>query len=325
MKVLTWMPLAAFHFVLYSFSAAQAQTTADPVRIPLHYENSHMVAELNDEQLGRLRLLVDTGAENTLLALPVAQKTQIRHHWTDHFYSFYGFGSGKKAKLQGHATLHLTANEARLGTLPALVVGKEQVSIGLQPELNGILGWDFFRDRCVALDVKAEQMRIPDPEQCAPREEGFYTPTVKWMKEGMILPITATVAGRPPLLMKLHVDTGSSSILLNPHLRAALGMEKTPQGKTENRGDGVNGSFDFDIAYAATLSAPGGHPKIEGRIPLLVPRKGFSQPRWFTAGRHEAELFQYGVLGNSFLSNYLLIFDGRQKKLYERAYSYMPK
>jgi hypothetical protein len=208
----------------------------------------------------------------------------------------------------------------------ALVLDSNTLDVGVQPAPDGILGWDFFQHLCVRLDSKGKRMTLGAADHCATNEEGFYTPPVEWLPEGLLLPVTVTLANQQTMKLKLHVDTGSDSILLSPRLRGELGLEKKPQGQAQNQGRGVNGAYAWDVAYATAIEADGGHPKVEGKIPLVVPRSGsYSQPNRLFSGKNEALLFRDGVVGNSMLSQFELIFDPVQKKLYERAYSYVPK
>jgi hypothetical protein len=303
-----------------------AATAATPIVLPMENVNGHLVVAMEDGALGKLRFVIDTGAEKTLLSAKVASKMKVDSHFTDRFYSFNGFGQGKKAKLKGHTKLELRAGEIPLASLDAFVVDAEHLDVGVEPAPDGILGWDFFQQRCVRLDSKGQQMTVGPADHCATNEEGFYTPPVVWMREGLLLPVTVVLANGHELKMKLHVDTGSDSILLNPRLRRDLGLDEKPKGVPENQGKGVNGSYAWDLAMASAIVADGGHPKVEGKIPMVVPRTGsYSQPRRLFSGKNEALLFRDGVVGNNLLNLYVLIFDPAQKKLYERANSFIAK
>lgn len=303
---------------------ATAASDSAPIVLPMESVGAHLVVAMEDPALGKLRLMVDTGAEKTLLSSRVAAKAKVGRHFTDRFYSFNGFGQGKKATLKGHAKLHLRSGLKPLATLDALVVDADHLDVGVTPAPDGILGWDFFQQHCVRLDSKEHRMTVSPSEHCAPSEEGFYTPPVVWMHEGLLIPVTVTLANQHVLKLKLHVDTGSDNILLNPRLRRDLGMEEKPAGVPQNQGRGVNGAYAWDLANAASIVADGGHPRVEGKIPMVVPRVGsYSQPSRLFSGKNEASLFRDGVVGNNLLSLYELIFDPAQKKLYERANSFV--
>lgn len=323
-----WPLLLLLPFAVSSAAAAQtvAPSEAVPLVLPMETVNGHLVVVLEDRTLGKLRLLVDTGAEKTMLSVRVAEKLKVDRHFTDRFYSFNGFGQGKKAKLAGHTSLELHSGERSLATVEALVLDANNLDAGVQPAPDGVLGWNFFQHLCVRLDSKGKRMTLGAADHCATDEEGFYTPPVEWLPEGLLLPVTVKLANQHALKLKLHVDTGSDSILLSPRLRSELGLEKKPQGEAKNQGKGVNGAYAWDVAYATAVEADGGHPKVEGKIPLVVPRPGsYSQPSRLFGGKNEALLAHDGVVGNSMLSLFDLIFDPARKKLYERAYSYMPK
>jgi hypothetical protein len=308
-------------------AAAQSAATpeAAPLVLPMEDVGGHLYVELEDRTLGKLRMMVDTGAEKTLLSARAAEKAKVDRHFTDRFFSFNGFGQGKKAKLAGHTNLELRSGERSLAKVEALVLDSGSLYGEKQPVLDGVLGWDFFQHLCVRLSSKEKRMTLGAADHCATNEEGFYTPPVEWLPEEMLLPVTVTLANQHTLKLKLHMDTGSDSILLNPRLRSELGLEKKPQDKSQNQGVGVNGSYAWDVAYATEIEADGGHPAIKGQIPLLLPRSGYSHPMRLFSGKNEALMFHDGVVGNSMLSSFELIFDPVQKKLYERANSYVLK
>jgi hypothetical protein len=320
----TFWPLPLV-FTLAAGCTAAAQN-AVPLVLPMENVSGHLVVELEERTLGKLRLVVDTGAERTLLSTRAAGKAKVDRHFTDRFYSFYGFGQKKKATLAGHTILELRSGERSLATVEALVLDANNMDVGVQPAPDGILGWDFFQHLCVRLDSKRQRMTISGADQCATNEEGFHAPPVEWMKEGLLLPVTVALANQHTMKLKLHVDTGSDSIQLNPRLRGELGLEQKPQGESQNQGKGVNGSYAWDVAYASSIEADGGHLRLGGKLPLVVPRFGsYSRPSSLFSGRDEALLFRDGVVGNNVLSQYELIFDPAQKKLYARAYSFVAK
>jgi hypothetical protein len=306
-------------------AAAQSAPDTAPLVLPMENVGGHLYVELEDRTLGKLRMMVDTGAEKTLLSARAAEKAKVDRHFTDRFFSFNGFGQGEKAKLAGHTTLELRSGERSLAKVEALVLDSGNLDGKKQPALDGILGWDFFQHLCVRLNSKEKRMTLGTADHCATNEEGFYTPPVEWLPEGLLLPVTITLANQHTIKLKLHVDTGSDSIVLSPRLRDVLELEKKPQAESQHQGKGVNGSYAWDEAYAAEIEADGGHPAIKGQIPLLLPRSGYSHPTRLFSGKDEALMFHDGVVGNSMLSGFELIFDPVQKRLYERANSYVLK
>jgi hypothetical protein len=340
------------HFLVLAFTlgSAWAQTAAGsaatlPITLPLQQVGNHLVVELDEQTLGKLRLLVDTGSERTLVSARLAAVVKVDHHLTDRFYRFNGFGSGAKAKLKGHAELKLRSAGRDLGKLNALVLDAAHIGIGTSPGLDGILGWDFFEHNCVRIDARGGHMVVSDMQHCAPVEEGFYAPPVDWMREGMMLPVTVTLAGNKMLKLNLHVDTGADNIVLSPRLRPELGLSDKPQpdvpasnpstnsssdsGQPQSsvhHGSGVNGTYTWDLVTATVIEVDGGHPKLEGSIPLVAMREGsYARPHWLTSGPAQVKMFRDGVIGNSVLSFYELVFDPVGKKLYERAYSFVPQ
>src|SRR5579859_2832659 len=297
-----------------------------PLVLSMDTVYGHYVVELVDRSLGKLRVVVDTGAERTMLSGTVAAKAKVDRHFTDRFYIFYGFGKGKKARLKGHTKLELGSADRTLAAVDAFVVDLGILATGMTPAPDGILGWDFFQHVCVRLDPKAQRMSIGPGAHCPMKEDGFYAPPVQWLDEGLLMPVTVTLANGHALKLKLHVDTGSDSILLGPRLRREVGLEKKPKGKAEYQGTGMNGSYPWDMVYAVSLEADGGHPEISGKFPIMVPWPGgFSQPNWLFAGKNEALMSHDGVVGTSMLDRFALIFDPVEKKIYARADTYAGK
>ena len=298
-----------------------AQATDASVVLPLDTANAHLVVELQEATLGTLRLLVDTGAEQSMLTMRAAANAKIDPHLSDRFFTFNGFGQGTKAKLKGHTRLHLFAGGHDLGILDALVLRAGDLDVGVHPQLDGTLGWDFFLHHCVRIDVKQSRMLVSDPQKCAAAEDGFHAPRVEWSNRGLLMPVTITLSDEKKLNLKLHIDTGSDAVVLSPRLRKQLGMDTGPESDSKNSGKGINGSYVFDVVNALAIQGDGGYPTLTGTIPLVVMRKGsYSQPHILFSGKSEAALFRDGVIGNSVLSFFELVFDPENKKLYERAY-----
>jgi len=206
-------------------AAAQSAPDTAPLVLPMENVGGHLYVELEDRTLGKLRMMVDTGAEKTLLSARAAEKAKVDRHFTDRFFSFNGFGQGEKAKLAGHTTLELRSGERSLAKVEALVLDSGNLDGKKQPALDGILGWDFFQHLCVRLNSKEKRMTLGTADHCATNEEGFYTPPVEWLPEGLLLPVTITLANQHTIKLKLHVDTGSDSIVLSPRLRGVLELE----------------------------------------------------------------------------------------------------
>jgi predicted aspartyl protease len=101
-----------------------------PLVLPMETVNGHLVVVLEDRALGKLRLLIDTGAEKTLLTARAATKVKVDRHFTDRFYTFNGFGQGKKAKLAGHTSLELRSGERSLARVEALVLDSNTLGRG---------------------------------------------------------------------------------------------------------------------------------------------------------------------------------------------------
>jgi predicted aspartyl protease len=293
-----------------------AQSAVLPLSLPMEYAQAHLFIELNDEQLGPLRFMVDTGAERTLLTKSAVEKARVAHHLFDRFYSFNGFGSSKSAKFDGHIRLHLHSGAAEIFAADALVVDRTGVQLGFERRVDGILGLDFFQNQCVRLDYREKRMEINAPDHCSP-PPGAYTLKGKWMPEGMLLPAVATLADGRAIPLRLHLDTGSdTTLLLNPRLREAVGLPRDSTAKGDE-GKGMNGSYRYDKVIAGDVELAGGHPHWSGAIPCFIGRRGsFSRPHWWTDGPGEAAINRDGVIGNALLSYWNWTFDSAAKQIY---------
>lgn len=288
------------------------------INLPMKYVQKHLFVELDDDALGPLQFMVDTGAENTLLSLSRAQNAKVESHLFDRFVSIAGLGSGKPTKIYGHFRLSLRAGSSRPVAAEALVVDHAGVESSLGRPVDGVLGWDFFQRWCVRLDYGSRRMEISEPGHCSGPKSGYAILNGKWTPEGMLLPSTLTLANGRSLQLQLHLDTGcDATLLLNPRLREAAGVVMNPSTKG-NVGKGMSGSYSTDTMTAKELVLKGGYPRWSGRnFTFLIGRAGsFSEPHWWLDGFGEVAINRDGLLGNQLLEFESWTFDPEHKQVY---------
>lgn len=293
------------------------------ISLPMKYVQRHLFVELDDDALGPLQFMIDTGAENSLLSLSKAQNAKVERHLFDHFYSISGLGSGKSTKIRGHFRLSLRAGNSKPVTVEAMVVDRAGVAPGMGHPIDGVLGWDFFQHWCVRIDYEARRMEISEPENCSPPKGAYTTLRGRWTSEGMLLPSTLILANGRTIRLQLHLDTGcDSTMLLNPRLREATGLAKNPSTRG-NAGRGMSGSYSTDTLTGRELVLAGGYLRWSGRnFALLIGRAGsFSEPHWWLDGFGEAAINRDGLLGNQLLESESWTFDPVRKQVYVHSRS----
>ena len=314
------------HPVIAQSDLAQNSPPIVQVVLPLDYHQKHLFVTLQDDQLGPLQFMLDTGAEKTYLFLPTAKRGKIDKRFFDHFVSINGFGDGSTKPL-GHVSLSLHAQATKLLDLDAGVMDSSAAQLGMTHPMDGILGWDFFQKWCVRLDYGMGEMRITDPAHCSKPEGKSLTFTQKWTDEGLLLPLVLSLSNGRSLHLQLHLDTGTDgTMLLNPRLRTQAGLENSSDASA-NTGRGMNGSYATDVLEAKDLAAEDGHPKWSGgTMTVAIGRPGsFSKPHWFLDGPGEAAINHDGVIGNSLLEYFTLTFDPSKKQLYGEANTHRAK
>jgi hypothetical protein len=321
--MMRWIGCALLALGMMPAAAQTAARRTPPLdlTLPIEYSGRHIYVQLYEARLGRLRLLVDTGAERSLVGTRTAARLRVTHRFTDRFYTFNGCGPEGVARLKGHVALDLGAEGVKLADVDAFVLDADRVNGQSTPAVDGILGWDFFKKLCIRLDMRGRRMEIRDAGHCAAPAEGFHEAAAEWLREGVLLPLETALQDHSTLSLKLHFDTGSDSVVVNPRLRRQFGLEPAPEKGAAFVGKGVNGSYPYDVVKVKRIEGAGVHPGIEGEIPVLLPRPGYySEPSRYFGGREEVELFRDGTLGNSVLEYFEWIIDPADRRIYVRTY-----
>jgi hypothetical protein len=299
---------------------AQSGTKAPdqaPVTYPIDYKNGHIFVQVEDRHLGPLHLVLDTGAERTILSAAVAPKAQIAGSSSHKKYENIGGGSEKN--MQQYRTIHLDLRSAdtELFATEALVLRLNDLSGQLDHPVDGILGWDFFNRWCVRIDYSRRQLTLTEANQCSPPASPHGTLKGEWSKRGFLLPATITFSSAKTVGALLHLDTGGdSSLLLREKFRKAAGLTSNQTEKTGEPGFGMNGSYTTDMVVAKQV-------QIDGRVLNLTDaniwigrHNSFSKTHWWQVGIAESRMSRDGELGNAILDHTTITLDPVRHCLY---------
>ena len=159
------------------------------------------------------RLLLDTGAERSLLTLDAVKRLGLK---LDPWVGSRLRGAGGRLEEHQNATLErLTLGSITLGRSLSLSVSQSLVV----PEADGLLGGDLLRGWDIDLDLPTGHVTLLDPACPAP---GTTMPLTLLRRSALLAPVT--LDGRT---LTALLDTGASISLLNARGMHRMGL--TPE------------------------------------------------------------------------------------------------
>ncbi len=170
-------------------SPAQSVAESAPIKLPVEYTNGHLFVDVDEAQLGRLHLLLDSGAERTYISAAPSSKVSSSHRTI----SIIGGGPGSPDRAYRTARVDIRFGERVLFSGDAMVLPfNEQLSKALDHPLNGVLGWDFFERWCVRIDYTAQMVTLTEPDQCSsPKPHAVVSGD--WSHHGFSLPTEISI------------------------------------------------------------------------------------------------------------------------------------
>lgn len=294
-------------------SPAQSVAESAPVQLPLEYSNGHLFVEVDEAQLGRLHMLLDSGAERTYMSAAPASKVSSSHRTI----SIIGGGPGNPDRAYRTARVDLRFGERILFSGDALVLPVDgQLSAGLNHRVDGALGWDFFERWCVRIDYATQTVTLTEPDRCTAPASPHAVLSGDWSHHGFSLPTEVTFTNSNSVHADLHVDTGTdASLSLRPKFREAAGLHGGTK-ETAMPGVGANGAFTSDLVPFKRIDIGGGKLTL-GDGHIVIGRAGsFTKTHWWSNGIGEAALNSDGEIGNAILSHAVVTFDPVRHCLY---------
>lgn len=266
--------------------------------------------------MGSLLMEVDTGTQMTTVSSARVQAASGLKG-DNHRERLLGYGDGPMIRTLGHRNIVLYHGNSAIFTGRAVVVDMKYLQFPSVPEIDGILGWDFFSQWCVRLNYVAKRMTLYPPARCPEPEKGRLRG--KWTKTGILLPSVITFADGKRARAKLELDTGSDiTILLAPKFRRIAGISQIGDSKKVGGGSGANGKFAADLASITNLNIGDGALTMQfhGPTEVLVRRRGPGFRNWWMNFLGLPRALRDGGIGNVLLDRVVLTFDPERKAVF---------
>ncbi|MCS6969187.1 MAG: aspartyl protease family protein [Cytophagales bacterium] len=183
------------------------------VTIPFRLANNLMIIPLSINGSDTLRFIVDTGVKTPIItSLNVGDSLQFANARK---VKIRGLGAGEDLEAilshgnQFNFTPHLTGYNHDLLVLLQDVF---MLSRKLGMPINGIIGYDFFKDFVVEIDYEACQLTLHDPQRYRKKLKGYWLPLQ--VEEGKpYLECYIQQHNSKRVKVRLLVDTGASSAI----------------------------------------------------------------------------------------------------------------
>ncbi len=306
--------------------------------LPLDYTVRHLFITLDDQRLGTLSMLVDTGTARTFVAKSIAKKEKLHKSFWRRTTSVRGYGTGPSKQEWSTVPVTLRAGQVSIFAGLAPVIDLAETSKTLRRRVDGVLGWDFFEKWCTTLDFGQKRLTLRPLSQCAPPRGTLRTLKGEWSDFGLVLHTQITFPSGRSVPASLLIDTGSdATLILNAQFRSAAGLPseqpKVAQPDPDGRGTsavattawGANGTYVGDIVPVKHIVIEDGQIQTDDadRNLILVVHQGAIPPwHWWQFADRDARILRDGTIGNAFLEQMLWTFNPAAKKIYIQAYGY---
>ena len=304
--------LHAFAYSQQTIQARPPETQPSSITLPVSYQRQVLIVTLTDPKIGLLHMLLDSGAETTILNGAAATRGNIDRNARP-FDAAQGSGS-EQSLVQGAIHVDLHAASTPVFSTTAAVLDLRRVSRAMPQPIDGLLGWDFFQHWCIRLDYSHQQITLTPPNTCKAPAGKHATLVGEWLMEGFLLPAHLTFNPTQSADALLHLDTGADpAIALSNRFLKFATIKDPPQP-----GHGIGGDFTNDYTELSSADLDHGSLVFHGApIPTFIARKGgFSNGHWWNTGRAEARLNRDGVVGNGLLQSLTLTFDPIHRRIY---------
>jgi predicted aspartyl protease len=276
---------------------AHSQGKPDVVEVPFNFERNSVIVQVKVNDKGPYNMLLDTGAEQSAVDLNTARELGLK-------LSPLGggkvVGTGKKEN-----TLYLTKlPQVQLGTITdkdllAVATDFSKISQRVGIPLNGVLGYNFLKNRVVQFDYPKRIIRL---SSVSPFFTSAQTNSASWMT----LPFRFYAGDKFPIIdavsvngkkIKAELDTGHSGMLaLTAAAIKRLGLETEAEGCEPETSEGALGTSVNRKCKLKTLTV--------GTIKVDSPTVSFRGPN---SGLDQAPF--EGLLGNDFFKDFVVTFD----------------
>jgi len=314
MKFKHLFSLAFFFFGLCELSLLPAQARA-PIAFPVTYSGGHLFVDL-DSDFGKLHLLLDTGWDRSAISSQVVNTAGSIPVTKGRTISLQGYGSNSVAQAYRSITASLRVGQAEIysGTMDAMSM--DPPSKALNEHVDGVLGWDFFEQRCVRLDYGNQTITVAEPSQCSSLPHSHATADGHWTAEGMVIPGHIDFANGRCATAMLRLDTGSdASIFLRSEYRRIAGLEPNPTDKSGHYGEGTNGPYQSDLVRTKRVRLGDGWLTFSDGA-ILIGRPGSRLNNIGLSQLLKRRRSVDGEIGNAILERLIVTFDPFARKVY---------
>jgi len=277
----------------------------EKTEIPFEMEQGFIIVQLWLNGIIPVRMIFDTGAENTILFdKEVAQILGIKF---DREISIVG--SDLDSVLQAYISRNVstTLNGCQSVKRDLIILQDNNLFLKerLGTEINGILGGSYFPNLVVSIDYKKQIITLEHPSTFDPPTRKYEAYDINIISNKPYLPVTVSITGEIASILNLLVDTGASLPFL-VHANTDTSLHIPDQVMVGSVGYGLSGAVLGYRGKTRQLSM--------GKLYFNEIVTSFQDLDM--QGLNDIEVIRNGILGNTLLSRFTVIIDYTKSKLY---------
>lgn len=189
---------APIHFAAGGHEATvPAQVYAEHVFVPVRVNNGETTW-----------FLLDTGANETVISKPLAEKTGLAFQWEIGTEGLVGSTSVSTAK---NVLLELPGVEVPTSTVAVVDLSFVRQTLGRS--VDGLLGYDVISRFVVQVDYEHRRVTFHDPATFVP-DRGSAALPIAFFRNVPQVAARVLLPGRPPIEAKCLIDSGAGSLIL---------------------------------------------------------------------------------------------------------------
>ena len=279
------------------------------VEIPFELEQDFIMVKVQFQNVIPLKLIFDTGAENTILfdkeitqLVGVKFERQITITGSD-------LDSALVANIARNTTMQLQGCQRVKRDIIVLEENTLLLNEKLGINVNGILGGSFFSNLVVSIDYKKRKIRLTNPNNFKQPSRKYHRFDIDVISNKPYVPALITNSDNTKVLVCLLVDTGASLPFL-VHTNTDKNLTLPDRLMIGNVGFGLSGMIKGYMGNTKCLQV--------GEFVFNNIATSFQDVHLDSTRR--VLLVRNGILGNSLLKRFGVIIDYTRQKLYLRGY-----
>jgi len=175
--------------------------------ISFELARSHIFIRVNVNGTGTYLFLLDTGAGGTIIASDILSRIGIRQAEEA---ALVGVGEGPSGALLLH-NIQFSVGELTFSPESVFATSLDVIRSGEGRKVDGVIGYDFFKDHVVEIDYEQRTLRVLDHAPPGSDQNRF---ALTFIDRLPIIGAIVTDDGRSSLKCQLEVDTGATRPLL---------------------------------------------------------------------------------------------------------------